>query len=67
MKKKTYRLCLLSLVILAVIGGIFYYKSHSDEMAQEVDGTFVERPFTDEEMEWLAEYQAEKGWDSNEL
>ncbi|MCI5492585.1 MAG: hypothetical protein MR425_00465 [Lachnospiraceae bacterium] len=41
MKKKTYRLCLLSLVVIALIGGFFYYRSHQTEDSKEVDGTFV--------------------------
>ena len=42
MKYKTYRICLLSLVILAVVGGIFYYRNMEENQAQTVDGTFVE-------------------------
>lgn len=29
MKHKTYRICLLSLVIIAVIGGILYYTNEN--------------------------------------
>lgn len=42
MKYRTYRICLLSLVILAVVGGIFYYRNMEESQAQTVDGTFVE-------------------------
>lgn len=42
MKYKTYRICLLSLVILALIGGIFYYYNMEESHAQTLDGTFVE-------------------------
>lgn len=42
MKYKTYRICLLSLVILAVVGGIFYYRNVEQNQLQAVDGTFVE-------------------------
>lgn len=42
MKYKTYRICLLSLVILAVVGGIFYYRNMEQNQLQAVDGTFVE-------------------------
>lgn len=42
MKYRTYRICLLSLVILAVVGGIFYYRNMEENQAQTVDGTFVE-------------------------
>ena len=42
MKYKTYRICLLSLVILAVVGGIFYYRNMEENQLQTVDGTFVE-------------------------
>ncbi len=43
MKHKTYRLCLLSLIVLAVIGGVFYYLNTGRTEAKEVDGTFVEK------------------------
>lgn len=44
MKFKTYRLCLLSLVILAVIGGILYYvNSGIRGDVEQYAGTFVEK------------------------
>ena len=42
MKKRTYRLCLLSVIIIALIGGFFYYQNAARE-EQAVDGTFVEK------------------------
>lgn len=42
MKKRTYRLCLLSVIIIALIGGFFYYQNVTKE-EQAVDGTFVEK------------------------
>lgn len=43
MKYKKYRMCLLSIVIIAVIGGIFYYESMKNTHDYSEDGTFVER------------------------
>ena len=43
MKHKTYRICLLSLVVLAVIGGIFYYVNCVSGKEEGIKGTFVER------------------------
>lgn len=44
MKFKTYRICLLSLVIIAVIGGILYYvNSGMSGSGQQYAGTFVEK------------------------
>lgn len=42
MKHKTYRLCLLSVIIIALIGGFFYYQN-STKAQKAVDGTFVEK------------------------
>lgn len=44
MKYRAYRICLLSLVICAVIGGIFYYHNTRKQQMQEAEGTFVEAP-----------------------
>lgn len=52
MKYKTYRICLLSLVILAVVGGIFYYRNMEENQAQTVDGTFVEA-FPEQEQKYM--------------
>lgn len=41
MKYKTYRICLLSLVILAVIGGILYYANENGDKSTKGEGTFV--------------------------
>lgn len=41
MNQKKYRICLLSLLIIAVVGGIFYYRNLAGNKAQAVDGTFV--------------------------
>lgn len=44
MKLKTYRICLLSLVIVAVIGGILYYvNSGMSKDVEQYAGTFVEK------------------------
>ncbi|MDE7062970.1 MAG: hypothetical protein K2O73_06970 [Lachnospiraceae bacterium] len=44
MKFKTYRICLLSLVIIAVIGGIIYYvNSGMNRELEQYAGTFVEK------------------------
>lgn len=44
MKLKTYRICLLSLVIIAVIGGIIYYvNSSARDGMDQFAGTFVEK------------------------
>lgn len=42
MKHKTYRLCLLSVIIIALIGGFFYYQN-TTKAEKAVDGTFVEK------------------------
>ena len=41
MKHKTYRICLLSLVIIAVIGGILYYTNENRNKSTKGEGTFV--------------------------
>ena len=51
MKYKTYRICLLSLVVLALIGGIFYYFNGEENQAQTVDGTFVEQVVPETEVD----------------
>lgn len=43
MKYKTYHICLLSLVILAVIGGILYYANENGDKSAKGEGTFVTR------------------------
>lgn len=48
MKHKTYRLCLLSVVIIAMIGGIFYYQNYMKKQSTNVDGTFVKQNFVEE-------------------
>lgn len=47
MKYKKYRLCLLSLIIVAVIGGILYYAygMQDKEMGKQA-GTLVEKLIT---------------------
>lgn len=57
MKYRAYRICLLSLVICAVIGGIFYYYNTKEQQAQRVDGTFVSAPSAayEEAFVWVAE------------
>lgn len=41
MKHKTYRIGLLSLVIIAVIGGILYYTNENGNKSMKGEGTFV--------------------------
>ena len=36
-----YRICLLSLVIIAVIGGILYYTNENGNKSTKGEGTFV--------------------------
>lgn len=40
---KIYRLCLLSLVILTIIGGIFYYVNYVENEAEVMEGTLVQQ------------------------
>lgn len=41
MSHKLYRMCLLSVVILAIVGGIFYYLNYAKEKTEITDGTLV--------------------------
>lgn len=38
---KIYRLCLLSVVILTIIGGIFYYANYVENNTTVTEGTLV--------------------------
>lgn len=40
---KIYRLCLLSLVILTIIGGIFYYVNYVENETKVTEGTLVQQ------------------------
>lgn len=40
---KIYRLCLLSLVIITIIGGIFYYVNYVEKEREIVEGTLVQQ------------------------
>lgn len=40
---KIYRLCLLSVVILTIIGGIFYYVNYVKSETSITEGTLVQR------------------------
>ncbi|MBU5473448.1 hypothetical protein [Roseburia sp. MSJ-14] len=44
---KIYRLCLLSVVILTIIGGIFYYVEYAKNETEVTEGTLVKK------QEWL--------------
>lgn len=44
---KIYRLCLLSVVILTIIGGIFYYVEYAKNETKVTEGTLVKK------QEWL--------------
>ncbi len=58
MKIKTYRICLLSLVILMVVGGLFYYMNGMENSAQVMEGTFVVKmmniPFVQTVERWIS-------------
>ena len=43
MSHKLYRMCLLSVVILAIVGGIFYYLNYVQEESDITEGTLVEQ------------------------
>ncbi len=43
MSHKLYRICLLSVVILAIVGGIFYYLNYVRDEADITEGTLVHR------------------------
>ena len=43
MSHKLYRMCLLSVVILAIVGGIFYYLNYVQKEADITEGTLVEQ------------------------
>lgn len=43
MSHKIYRICLLSVVILAIVGGIFYYLNYVQGKADITEGTLVHR------------------------
>lgn len=40
---KIYRLCLLSVVILTIIGGIFYYVNYVENETSIKEGTLVQQ------------------------
>lgn len=40
---KIYRLCLLSVVILTIIGGIFYYINYVEKEVSVREGTLVQQ------------------------
>ena len=41
MRHKVYRLCLLSVVIIAIVGGIFYYINYVQNKTDITEGTLV--------------------------
>ncbi len=41
MGHKIYRICLLSVVILAIVGGIFYYLNYVRDRSDITEGTLV--------------------------
>lgn len=41
MSHKVYRICLLSVVIIAIVGGIFYYLNYVQDEADITEGTLV--------------------------
>lgn len=48
MSHKLYRMCLLSVVILAIVGGIFYYLNYVKEETEITEGTLVRSEWTEE-------------------
>lgn len=42
MSHKVYRLCLLSVALIAIIGGIFYYLNYAKKSQMVTDGTLVQ-------------------------
>lgn len=48
MSHKLYRMCLLSVVILAIVGGIFYYLNYVRDEMEITDGTLVRNEQTEE-------------------
>lgn len=43
MSHKFYRICLLSVVIIAIVGGIFYYLNYVRDKSDITEGTLVSR------------------------
>lgn len=43
MRHTVYRICLLSVVIIAIVGGIFYYLNYVRDEANITEGTLVHR------------------------
>ena len=43
MSHKLYRMCLLSVVIAAIVGGIFYYLNYVRQDVDITDGTLVKQ------------------------
>ncbi|MCI8282034.1 MAG: hypothetical protein HFI76_10140 [Lachnospiraceae bacterium] len=41
MSHKLYRVCLLSLLIIAIVGGIFYYLNYVQDQSDITEGTLV--------------------------
>lgn len=41
MRHMVYRICLLSVVIIAIVGGIFYYLNYVRDEADITEGTLV--------------------------
>lgn len=41
MSHKLYRMCLLSVVIIAIVGGIFYYLNYVKDETDITEGTLV--------------------------
>ncbi len=42
MSHKLYRMCLLSVIILAIVGGIFYYLNYVQDETNITEGTLVQ-------------------------
>ncbi|GFI26575.1 hypothetical protein IMSAGC012_01696 [Lachnospiraceae bacterium] len=46
MNRKTYRLCLIVLIVSAVVSGVFYYRFSQEKHAVPKEATFVSCPLT---------------------
>lgn len=55
MSHKLYRMCLLSVIILAIVGGIFYYLNYVQDETDITEGTLVQRSVS-----WGPQYSREQ-------
>lgn len=61
MSHKLYRMCLLSVVIIAIVGGIFYYLNYVQKETDITEGTLVKQVQEETQSGYLRrETQAER-------